>query len=256
MRSHYVRAVLQQSSKGILTTTTTQCAICKRNFKHDPKPHDPEIRQRLWNALLDWDQEHGKPASIEKKRKRPRRVERLKEQAPAKVEQSPGSSSGGRDFLLRDSDADDSDVEVVDVRGPSLSFRLPLAHPPTLPQGPSPRKVATDPPGFIRPVESDVEIVSDVRGGPVLPATRSSLTSFFQGLPPSKAAAASQRFVFNPVESEVEVIDVRTRPFLSVPFSLTLIRLPGSFSSLWDPKPCDCEAFGRERLCACSVRSV
>jgi hypothetical protein len=33
-----------------------KCGTCKLLVKHDLKPHSPEVRQTLWNALLEWDE--------------------------------------------------------------------------------------------------------------------------------------------------------------------------------------------------------
>src|ERR1700676_5768429 len=42
-----------------------QCPICCRGFKQDLKPHSAKVQQRLWNALVDWDEEQ-KPAGTHK----------------------------------------------------------------------------------------------------------------------------------------------------------------------------------------------
>ena len=257
MRSHYVRTVLQRWLKQILMTT--QCAICKRNFKHDLKPHDPETRQRLWNALLDWDQEHRKLASIEKKRKHIQRFERVKEPAPTKVKQSPAASSGSRDFLLlQDNDVDDSDVEVVDVCGPSPSFRLPPACCSLTPQ-PSHRALL--------PGRQQLTLLASSTSWR---ATLRSSATFVVALsfPPPEAHSHPSSRAFPRTRRQLPLKDSSSTPlgvrwrlwmFVPGPFCLsllTLTHLPGSFSSLWDPKWCDREAFGCERLCACPVCGV
>ena len=58
MRYHFVSSLVVP---GFLSPPTTflalQCSICRLKFKHDQKPHDPQTRHPLWNALAERDKE-------------------------------------------------------------------------------------------------------------------------------------------------------------------------------------------------------